>query len=129
MLSKFKIALWGIVAAILTQSLISLAETWSFGPSLKPLQLIFGWLTFPVVTAVTLGVPVAAVYFAASRLAKLASAQDTALLVLPFGLLQLLPLAEGSLNFYTVFYPLSFVVTAVLGAALCRLRWPAARGQ
>lgn len=115
MRSKLTVALLGVVAAILAQTLIALAETWSFGPSLEPLQHLFGWLTFPIVTAVTLGVLIAAVFFAASRVAEASSPVHTVTLVLPFALLQLMRPSSTSLDFFAVFYPLAYVLAAVLG--------------
>jgi hypothetical protein len=110
----------GSVVAVAVQTLIALAETWSFGPSLRPLSLIFGHATFPVVTAITLGVPIGCLFFSAAKLLKAKTTFQLLLLIGPFALLQVIGLTGSKLNAYALFYAIVYVGMAFVGAALLR---------
>ena len=114
MRKHIQIAFAGLVLGIAVQTFIALAETWSFGPSLHALQLVFGGATFPVVSVVSLGVPIGAAYFATSRLFNVSSALQLALLVVPFVALQVVGLSEGW-NGYAVSYACVYVLVALAG--------------
>ena len=104
----------GVVLGIAVQTFVSLAQTWSFGPSLRAFQLALGAAPFAVVTVVFLSVPVAVAYFATSRLLHVSSILQLALLLAPFIALQVVGLSEGW-NGYAFSYACAYVIVAAAG--------------
>jgi hypothetical protein len=114
--------LGGTVVAVAAQTFVAIAETWSFGPSLRPLTLVLGPATFPVVTAVSLGIPIGFMFFAAAKLLRAEATSQVLALLAPFALLQLVGLLAGNLNAYAFFYTAAYVGMAAVGAILRRHR-------
>ena len=111
---------WGIVLAACAHAFVGLAQTWNLGPWVRPVHQVLGGSTWPLVTALAVGLPIGAMFFAAARFIKPASAAQLALLAGPFAALQVASLAGGS-NVYTLAYALLFTAAASAGT----LAWKA----
>lgn len=111
----------GVVLALGGFAFEAWAETWNLGPWVRPLHQVFGASTWPLVTTVVVGLPIAAMFYAAARFTQPASALHLAILVGPFAALQMARLA-GAPGAWTLSYALMFTATATAGA----LAWKAA---
>ncbi len=118
MKNKIIIVCIGTIVAVAVQTIIAIAETLSFGPSLHPLTAIFGPFTFPIVTAITLGIPIAALYYNAFKLLNIKGTLSIVLLISPFALLQILNVQAAALNLYAFIYPVMLVSMSLFGAWL-----------